>query len=74
MGIYIESNRYEQISGVIAQTAYDQHVCVDLDVSEYIMQQHMIKRDPVTCDIYVTMADLQTVANTFCDGVDVDNI
>ena len=76
MPLNIESRKFHDIAELIADTSYDDGICVNLSparVAEFMDENGMLHVDPVTCDCFVSLADLQCVADLFCNDLDVIN-
>ena len=73
MNIALESWRYRTLAALIADRSYDDGICISLDVTSALADNSMIATDSVTGDHYVTIIDLQEIANIYCASLDVIN-
>jgi hypothetical protein len=73
MGINIDSWRFRTLAQLIEDRSFNDGICIDLNVLRFIRENNMYQVEDLTGDIYVTLRDMQDVANTFCCNLDIIN-
>ena len=66
----IESWQFRTLAALIAGQSHADGICINLNVAEHLAASGMMRVDALG-DCYVTLADLQDVADTYCAALDI---